>query len=499
MYPADHARATVRAVATGPQRIPWPVVGALVILVGAAVLRLGDLGLMEYKGDEAVAIELARPMVEGQALPRVGLVSSVGVHNPPLFIWLTALPLWVDHDPRFITGAMVGLLSLLSIGLTFWFVRRRFGDVTALLATGFYAFSTWPVLYARKIWAQDVVPVFSTLLLWALVVVWERPKTRWVAAVPVLCATLWQLHFSAFATILVCAGLLLARGRNLSWGWLAAGIVLGLLTMGPWLQHQADNDWADVRGLAKIAGGERPDGSKRNEEKRWTLDPARWAAYAASGTDIGYSTGSKDLDGGVVGRAAGVAGHALLGVGCLALLWGAIRKRNKTALILVTWLLGYVAIYLLVRLENVYPHYFIILYPAPFIAMAVPLVVVAGRSTAATAAVAVLAVAIVAGHLLTLSTMRTAVKSDGGFAGDYGIAYEHKAAATDWIVAHGLQPIAAPGFEYRQLVSLVRRYGEAPPVSSQKVRIYDTLRAPKLAHRKCRGRQDFGPLVLCPR
>src|SRR3989442_9060857 len=60
---------------------------ALVIAV-AAFLRFGRWGLLEFKGDEAIALRLALDFVEHGRVPLAGLMSSVGVTNPPLFTYL---------------------------------------------------------------------------------------------------------------------------------------------------------------------------------------------------------------------------------------------------------------------------------------------------------------------------------------------------------------------------------------------------------------------------
>src|SRR5206468_10850527 len=141
-------------------------------------------GLVEFKSDEAVAVGLARRVLHGE-LPTVGLESSVGALNPPLFVYLTAIPLSVRDDPLAAT-AFMGVLAVVAVALTYVVLRPRFGALAALTAAALFATAPWAVLYGRKIWAQDALPVFTVSLLWSLFVVLERPRTRLVALVPVL-------------------------------------------------------------------------------------------------------------------------------------------------------------------------------------------------------------------------------------------------------------------------------------------------------------------------
>ena len=149
--------------------VEWVVLVAIVAL--AATLRLARLDLMEFKADEAAAIAIAAPIVNGGHWPEVGLVSSVGIHNPPLFLYLVAVAMAVSFNPEFVTGLLVGGLAVLGVALTFIVIRPRFGAFAALSAAALFACSPWAVLYTRKIWAQDLLPVFLVMLLQVLFVV----------------------------------------------------------------------------------------------------------------------------------------------------------------------------------------------------------------------------------------------------------------------------------------------------------------------------------------
>ena len=144
----------------------------LAVLALAAFLRLHALDLVEFKVDEATAVDYARRLLDG-VWPTVGLTSSVGALNPPLFIYLTAIPLAVRDDPLAAT-AFVGVLAVVAAGLTYAVLRPRFGSLTALAATALFATAPWAVVYGRKIWAQDLLPLVCVSLLWCLLVVLEK-------------------------------------------------------------------------------------------------------------------------------------------------------------------------------------------------------------------------------------------------------------------------------------------------------------------------------------
>src|SRR5690242_16427968 len=69
-----------------PPPVEWLMLAGIVAV--GAWLRFQHRELLEFKGDEAFAANRALEFVHGGKLPTSGLMSSVGVSNPPLFIWL---------------------------------------------------------------------------------------------------------------------------------------------------------------------------------------------------------------------------------------------------------------------------------------------------------------------------------------------------------------------------------------------------------------------------
>src|SRR5689334_20074563 len=86
-------------------RVRLDVLALAAAMLAAAAFRFSWLDLMEFKADEANACRLALHVLGysepgvGRFFPTAGLVSSVGVPNPPLFVYLMALPLAVARSP----------------------------------------------------------------------------------------------------------------------------------------------------------------------------------------------------------------------------------------------------------------------------------------------------------------------------------------------------------------------------------------------------------------
>src|SRR5262245_58102504 len=123
------------------ERPAWELACFGLIVCVAAWLRLRYLGLMEFKSDEASAVAIGREILHGH-LTTVGLVSSVGARNPPLFVYLTALTLAVWNDPLSAAG-FVALMAVAAVALTYLVLRPRFGALAALTAAALLATAPW--------------------------------------------------------------------------------------------------------------------------------------------------------------------------------------------------------------------------------------------------------------------------------------------------------------------------------------------------------------------
>src|SRR6185436_12168680 len=100
---------------------------------------------------------LALDLVHGHGVPLLGIDSSVGIRNPPVSVYLMAIPYLFTSNPVVATS-YVALLSVIAVLLLYALVRRYYGPLAALVAAALYAVGPWAVIFSRKIWAQDMLP-----------------------------------------------------------------------------------------------------------------------------------------------------------------------------------------------------------------------------------------------------------------------------------------------------------------------------------------------------
>ncbi|MBE2223636.1 MAG: glycosyltransferase family 39 protein, partial [Anaerolineae bacterium] len=260
----------------------WLLVAALVGLAG--LLRMNWVGISEFKADEARLLALALDMADGQIALR-GISSSVGLPNFPMSVWLYALPLVVWSHPYAAT-LFTGLLNTVAVLACYWLVRRYWGAIAAIAATLMFAVSPWAVIFSRKIWAQNLLPLF--VMLWviglALALVDRKPRFMWLALVALAVAV--QIHLAALALVPATLVLLIVFWRRISWKDVAIGGGLGVLTAVPFLLYLSQQRSLIGDGLAKAGG----------EAVGFGLDALIYARMMAAGNDLHSLVGAAQVE-----------------------------------------------------------------------------------------------------------------------------------------------------------------------------------------------------------
>lgn len=211
------------------------------ILFIAALLRFGEPGIVEFFHDEAMLSMLAQDMSSGYSFPTEGILSSVGIPNPPTNVYVMWLPYLLSDDPAAAT-LFVAALNIIGVGLLWFLAYRYFNRHTALIAGLTYALSPWAVLYSRKIWAQDYhTPFLIGALLLGLYGFETNPPSRGKFLAQLCCLPLLlfalQIHFAAWVFLplygwLLWSGRAQISTRTLILSLLLSGIVLLPYTIG---------------------------------------------------------------------------------------------------------------------------------------------------------------------------------------------------------------------------------------------------------------------------
>jgi hypothetical protein len=355
------------------RRLSWELAGATAVVVLAAWLRLRHLGLAEFDDDQAIALRIAHDILHGD-IRTVGLTSSSGAANPPLYVYIVAVVVAIHHGLIFATQS-VAVLSLAAIALTYVVVSRRFGGPVGLVTTALFATAPWAVLYGRKLWQQDYLPLVTVLLLWSLFAVLERHRTRVALLVPVLLAVAFQLNLSAIALIIPTGALFAYRARDVNWRAVLVGAVIGVASLATWLAHNVKHGFRDFRLIADNGRGH------GGAAGTGTIEAVRETIHLASAEGWTFITGTQHQDGAAwtLGIAAGIVVLVLLALGIVTSLGHVVRDGRHPAIdtarraLLLVWIFGIPLAYVTSSRSGVGPHYLIITYPVSFLLAALGL------------------------------------------------------------------------------------------------------------------------------
>ena len=470
------------------RRVTWISAAAFGFLLLGAWLRLRHLDLAEYDDDQAIALRIGHDILQGN-IRTVGLASSSGASNPPLYVYMVAVFVAI-HDGLLFATATVAVASLIAIVLTYLLVRRRFGGIVALTTAALFATAPWAVLYGRHLWQQDYLPLVTTGLLWSGFVVLERERTRVAALVPFLFVVAVQLNLSALALVVPLVVLLAYRARHVDWRAALLGAGVGLLSLAPWLAHVAKHRLHDV-GLFFANGrghhGGTPGGG--------AVEAVIQTINVASAEGWSYVTGAQHQAtwAWTLGRVAGLAVLAFLAVGIVTSVVRAVRERQAPSLdtqrraFLVVWLVGICVVYLPSTRGGVGPHYLLVDYPVSFLLAALGLSDVAGRRVAIGAVAA-----IAAGFVVFTLSFQSFVAAHEGTTGTYDVTYRQSAALAAAVREQGLH------VGYGRAEYLVSGHLGVPDGTPPRdiVEVRDRLR--DQSPLPCSGRRRwFGPLEAC--
>ena len=254
----------------------WEWIGLAFVLLLAAYLRLGSPGVVEYKSDEASLSHLALDLAHGRSFPLLGISSSVGIPNAPVNVYVLAIPYLFSDNPQHATQ-YIGLLNVIAIGFTFVLVRRYCGVGTALVVALMFAANPWSIAFSRKIWAQNMLPVFVVATVGTGIEGFIEGK-RWARLIhlPLLVLT-GQIHYGTFVLVPVTLFLLWHGWKYVSrvfW----SSLFISALLVSPYVVGILRAGWGNLDAVADIGG----------QEQRLTItgDAIHGAALMVSGNEI---------------------------------------------------------------------------------------------------------------------------------------------------------------------------------------------------------------------
>lgn len=205
----------------------------LIILALGAYLRLHEISkYMTFLGDEGRDVLVVMHMIVNGKWTLLGPTASVGgFFMGPIYYYFMLPFLWAWHLNPVGPAIMVAFFGIATIFLVFLCGKTFFDTRTGLYAAALYALSPMVIAYSRSSWNPNVVPFFSTLLIYFLWMFHRDKKPVFLFLAGVSLGIALQLHY---AVLFLCAMVIvwfLITGRQkkllFSYGLGIAGFLAG--------------------------------------------------------------------------------------------------------------------------------------------------------------------------------------------------------------------------------------------------------------------------------
>ena len=211
-----------------------------IIIVFGLFMRMIWTDDMEWKRDEKQMYTMAHETVDKGVFPVIGMASGGRIVNPGMSVGIFAIIAAFTADPISM-DKLVQIINMISILCFLIFILREIDpdekDVW-LNGIALAAISPLAVLFSRKIWAQDLLPFFSFLIIFSNA---YRNKGWGAFFWGLTGALIGQIHMSGF---FFAFGLFVFtliydhyNKRKFRWIYWIAGSLIGSISLIPWISY----------------------------------------------------------------------------------------------------------------------------------------------------------------------------------------------------------------------------------------------------------------------
>jgi len=200
--------------------------------VAGLLLRIYSLGFFEFKADQARAVIAANYVRINFFQVFNGMMSGVGMPNPPGFYWFLGLFSIFGEGPLYFASVFLLISCLLPL-LAYFMLRHNLKGETLLVTVILVALCPMLIVFSCNIWAQCLMPVFSLFVIWALMHFIKKKQDKYWAMAMTAALLAGSIHLSGMFLLPIVA-LTILKQRPTIKAWIIS-VLVGLLIFGGWI------------------------------------------------------------------------------------------------------------------------------------------------------------------------------------------------------------------------------------------------------------------------
>lgn len=195
---------------------------------------------MTFLGDEGRDMLVIKRMIVDHKFTLLGPTASVGgFFLGPIYYYFMLPFVWVSGLNPAGAAFMVALFGIATIYMVYRFGKDAFDEWVGLIAASLFSVSPVVIAYSRSSWNPNLVPFFSTLLIYLLWRSVEKRELKLLFWVGVCLGIGIQLHYLFLFLFPVVGVWYLCMGRRTDWiRYYALGVLGFVIGYGPFLAFE---------------------------------------------------------------------------------------------------------------------------------------------------------------------------------------------------------------------------------------------------------------------
>lgn len=226
----------------------FPIISILLLGAYLRLYRIADY--LTFLGDEGRDVLVVKRMLVDGKWTLLGPTASVGgFYMGPIYYYFMLPFLWIWRLDPVGPAIMVALFGIATIYLLYKVGNEWFGRGVGMVSSLLFSLSPLVISYSRSSWNPNLVPFFSTLLLYLCYRVIHYKEWKLTVWIGIVMGIGIQLHYTFLFLFPVVAILLLVYTRTKEVKWYAYGLLGFIIGFAPFLAFEIRHAFANTRGI----------------------------------------------------------------------------------------------------------------------------------------------------------------------------------------------------------------------------------------------------------